>query len=453
MHLYEINAIDMDPLEAYKAAFATITKRAERFIETHWDEFYNNGTFDKVKFAKVYHGAYKHYAEDMRLVSRAYLADDAVSRPDIADTLVEARLRTHKGVERMVNKIAKIASSDSDDGPQRAKIKAKNYLSYITADLGRETVIATTRARGVAFCRVPEPGACTWCLMIASKGTVYKSEFTAKYRKSDGNRYHNNCRCVIAEVLDEEALPQEVQSLQQWVEDIQSEDPRRFVNIDEDHFKDYWKCQELPRIIYNSISKGLDLTKDDEAVLESFLRHNRDLPFKALEKADIAPRKWFETLIKYSPHYRDRKDHIPTGRNENTSLEILDESKNLKLTWRDIYVNTWGRPSIQQPGNWLGAHLFQHPDKIRGRKTTTPKTWSSNDLFYATFATLHNPDACSYDTGDKSRLLYKIIDGVRFEFKYVRRKNGALEYKHCMPKDGPGVLFCNEETGRVEEMK
>lgn len=42
-----------------------------------------------------------------------------------------------------------------------------------------------------AWRRVPEPGACPFCLMLATRGAVYKSDRTA----GNGNKYHRHCHC------------------------------------------------------------------------------------------------------------------------------------------------------------------------------------------------------------------------------------------------------------------
>ncbi len=45
-----------------------------------------------------------------------------------------------------------------------------------------------------AWRRVPEAGACDFCLMLATRGAVYRTAQTA----GDGNDYHRHCRCDAA---------------------------------------------------------------------------------------------------------------------------------------------------------------------------------------------------------------------------------------------------------------
>ena len=65
-----------------------------------------------------------------------------------------------------------------------------------TLDVGRNTLLEAIHrdrhARGWA--RVVEPGACSFCIMLATRGAVY--------RQVSGNfRAHNNCRCTLEPIF------------------------------------------------------------------------------------------------------------------------------------------------------------------------------------------------------------------------------------------------------------
>lgn len=66
---------------------------------------------------------------------------------------------------------------------------------------GRDTVADNSRRDGAAYARVPEPGACKFCLMLASRGFVY-SRSSASAR-ADGQHFHGHCRCHAMPVYDE----------------------------------------------------------------------------------------------------------------------------------------------------------------------------------------------------------------------------------------------------------
>jgi len=63
---------------------------------------------------------------------------------------------------------------------------------------GRDTVMAAAHKDNAAYARVPEPGACKFCLMLASRGFVY-SKATAGGTK----KFHGKCRCSAVPVWDE----------------------------------------------------------------------------------------------------------------------------------------------------------------------------------------------------------------------------------------------------------
>jgi len=63
---------------------------------------------------------------------------------------------------------------------------------------GRDTVMQAAHADNAAYARVPEPGACNFCLMLASRGFVY-----SKDTAGDSKKFHGKCRCNILPSWDE----------------------------------------------------------------------------------------------------------------------------------------------------------------------------------------------------------------------------------------------------------
>lgn len=69
---------------------------------------------------------------------------------------------------------------------------------------GRDAVLdaASEDPQAVGFARVPSGAeTCAFCLMLASRGAVYKSEQTARFKDGTRDPYHNNCDCVIVPVF------------------------------------------------------------------------------------------------------------------------------------------------------------------------------------------------------------------------------------------------------------
>jgi len=64
----------------------------------------------------------------------------------------------------------------------------------------RNTIEASSRADRVrvGYQRMPAPGCCAFCGMLASRGPIYRSEETAS---SIYTRYHDHCRCIAVPVF------------------------------------------------------------------------------------------------------------------------------------------------------------------------------------------------------------------------------------------------------------
>lgn len=63
---------------------------------------------------------------------------------------------------------------------------------------GRDTVMQAAHKDNAAYARVPEPGACKFCLMLASRGFVYSKDTAGGTKK-----FHGKCRCNAVPVWDE----------------------------------------------------------------------------------------------------------------------------------------------------------------------------------------------------------------------------------------------------------
>jgi hypothetical protein len=63
---------------------------------------------------------------------------------------------------------------------------------------GRDTVMQSAFKDNAAYARIPEPGACKFCLMLASRGFVY-----SKATVGETAKFHGKCRCNAMPVWDE----------------------------------------------------------------------------------------------------------------------------------------------------------------------------------------------------------------------------------------------------------
>jgi hypothetical protein len=83
------------------------------------------------------------------------------------------------------------------DAFDAALVKTQGVAENLMLTTARSTVIdavgADRAARGWA--RVTEPGACSFCLLLATRGPVYRSEGTADFQA------HDHCRCIAEPVF------------------------------------------------------------------------------------------------------------------------------------------------------------------------------------------------------------------------------------------------------------
>jgi hypothetical protein len=79
-----------------------------------------------------------------------------------------------------------------------AKARLAAASERLVLDAGRNTVIdnAERDRKAKGWARIPEPGACSFCLMLATRGAVYRSE------ASGGFKTHDNCRCHVEPVFN-----------------------------------------------------------------------------------------------------------------------------------------------------------------------------------------------------------------------------------------------------------
>lgn len=60
----------------------------------------------------------------------------------------------------------------------------------LVLDQGRDTIVNATKVdrKAIGWARIPEPGACAFCAMLATRGAVYKQDTVAF-------KSHDHCRC------------------------------------------------------------------------------------------------------------------------------------------------------------------------------------------------------------------------------------------------------------------
>lgn len=75
---------------------------------------------------------------------------------------------------------------------QASLAKLEGAVQRLVLDQGREAVLTAVHSdpQAKGWARIPNVGACSFCLMLASRGAVYKSESSAEFQA------HDHCECT-----------------------------------------------------------------------------------------------------------------------------------------------------------------------------------------------------------------------------------------------------------------
>lgn len=75
--------------------------------------------------------------------------------------------------------------------------------------VGRDTITASARKDPAKprWARVPQGDTCAFCTLLASRGAVYESEHTAKYKGESLHAYHGDCDCIPTPIYPGQDYP------------------------------------------------------------------------------------------------------------------------------------------------------------------------------------------------------------------------------------------------------
>ncbi|MDO4243795.1 MAG: hypothetical protein Q4C85_08590 [Actinomyces sp.] len=170
---------------------------------------------------------------------------------DAADTMVMARatagqydLEAPTVIDPITMEVAEAIAGWAQAGEtpeavlRRAAISTTRHLR----NSSRDTVELSTALAGTGWCRVPRPGCCAFCLMLASRGAVYTSRDAAltvgggrrkRGKRPPGSRYHDNCGCMVQEVLPKHGVPPIVAGMERILADLKRQSPTKMVTLDD----------------------------------------------------------------------------------------------------------------------------------------------------------------------------------------------------------------------------
>lgn len=112
----------------------------------------------------------------------------------------------------------------------KTRTDLEGMAEKLVLGVGRETVISSVRSdrRAKAWARVPEPGCCSFCALLAIRGAVYKKDTVGTNVRGPRNarsgvafegsgefKVHDHCRCHVEPVFFEYEASAEIRGWQQ----------------------------------------------------------------------------------------------------------------------------------------------------------------------------------------------------------------------------------------------
>lgn len=196
----------MEPHDDFSKALAVLRTLAQQDFAAWWAStstvpanLRENMLFDAFYFIQGKYGeAAAAQAVDYLILRRSL--DDELKGLPFPEMAAPATYKQAKGSFNWAMRTYR------NEGTDQAFADGKRLLDGIMDRLvtqpARDTVAEAVIKAGTGYARVPEPGACSWCMMLAANGAVYSKESVQK-----ANGYHDRCRCVGIEVKDDAQLP------------------------------------------------------------------------------------------------------------------------------------------------------------------------------------------------------------------------------------------------------
>lgn len=155
-----------------------------------------------------------------------YEAERAAARVRAPFTVVPADVPSLEQVESNVRWATKsLWAPEPDEGPAREMVKG--VAQTMMSDTARQTIITNAqrdpKARGWA--RIPEPTACSFCMMLATRGPVY-SQTTVEFRAHEphlnktGKLVGGVCECHAGPVFGEWEPSEQIRTAQDLYADV-----------------------------------------------------------------------------------------------------------------------------------------------------------------------------------------------------------------------------------------
>lgn len=104
----------------------------------------------------------------------------------------------------------------AEENMKAARTLVQGVAQRAVLDVGRNTLINAVQNDKTAkgWARVTEPGACSFCILLSTRGMAYRSEQSADFKS------HNNCRCFAVPQWSEYKPTAEVSYYQELYKEV-----------------------------------------------------------------------------------------------------------------------------------------------------------------------------------------------------------------------------------------
>lgn len=145
------------------------------------------------------------YYQAFRQVAQA----SGVAIPELAAEIPAAQIAASLYVTGRDGLRDALAGGQSPEGARATTfVRTSGAVTRHILDAGRQTLIDSVQKdpAAIGWARITDGDPCYFCLTLASRGAVYKSEQTADFRA------HDHCACTVMPVYKGTPIP----NLQQW---------------------------------------------------------------------------------------------------------------------------------------------------------------------------------------------------------------------------------------------
>lgn len=306
-----------------------------------------------------------------------------------------------------------VGSGKSSKAALRKLEKSTTRLVLMPA---RETVWQATVRDGTLYARIPSPGSCSFCLLLASRGAVYSRENVLSSKKM--KVYHDNCRCLAVEAPGSSAEdrfrhlpPINAQLHQLWSANMDRRDPPKVQ-------RDAWKSL----IVYKRrVATGGDLSVRWPRIRGLVTPSMSTTVSKAFPGVELPP-------------LGKMPGHVLFGWTDNP-LPHVDKPVSKVDARRAHMVSS--RDGHRFSSDREGASVF-------------PESWSDQKIVDAVALTLEDPQF--RQVRKKSAAPYIVrreVDGVLVEAKWSVVA-GRPSFHSGFPVSGPGVKVVRNGKPVVE---